>query len=205
MSNTVDKIIAISRDTSVSAQTENGISWQQEDQQDYVWRGIAGSQGKYTYFTCDRYNPFATVNYTNNNYTTWVGGVLPAPQLSCIMAVARDAQNITVSYDGSSFMDVAPPVFSNSTVYGGNKIVQNCQATSTSFSQSFTAVNVKLFFVIGTAVSHVYSWSQELKCRVVDLTTISFTNAKTITNSIFSRTYSVVASSVSTFLGAFRW
>lgn len=209
MSNVVNKIIAFSSDSPISATTENGGStWTQTDSGTLTWKTIAGNDtGKFIYTMVDTKNPYAIVDYSIVDDTNWLSGVLPIETLDCIVAVADNNHGgIYTSFDGVNFSQVTTlPTINYAREYGGNKIFQTCFAQSISTSRVWTAVNAQLFFATCIATSNSLATAIMLKCRLI--TASAFTEAKATFSriSIFNRTFATSVSSIVTRLMEFIW
>lgn len=175
MSNS-NTILAFARDTQYSATSYDGTVWSQTDAKQEKWKMLGGKEGKFIYGVVNDTNKLCLVDYAITDNVAWNAGVMPSPQLPCIVAVARNYATLVTSYDGVTFSNVndPTPVF---------KVT--CLAVSTSVASYVRTYANELF----TVTAHAYAFGEAVFERAVT----------------FRRTMLAVATSVASRIGPFVW
>lgn len=205
-----NKIIAIAADTPISASCHDGVTWVQSDAVNYRWKTIHGSYAGFIYSVIDQYNPYVLEEYATTDVGgetgSWNAGILPTPQLDCIIAVADDADGVFISYDGESFATPQPYVdIDFQRQYGGNKIYQTCSAQSVSNSQFWTNVNAQLFIMTCIAQSSSIVTGAFSRVKLIVGNAGSFASATIDTASTFRREIKATVSSIASTIREFLW
>ncbi len=100
-------IFAYAKPSNIGAKSFDGSTWGPSNlapNNQYVAAGLGDNNGKFTYLTIDPHYPKSVNAFTIIDGINWKASVLPKPQASCIIAVAKNVSSLFYSFDNATFI-----------------------------------------------------------------------------------------------------